>query len=66
MDYTTAKPKQILEHFISLIEGTKDQNVHNSGQYFFVSFEHNGINVSYRFKREGANAIERSIKALKG
>lgn len=66
MNFQEAKPKQILDHFRSLIEGTKDQNVHQHGDYFFVSFEHNGINVSYRFKREGASAIERSIKALKG
>lgn len=66
MKFQEAKPKQILEHFRSLIEGTKDQNVHHHGDYYFVSFELNGINAAYRLKRDGAELVEASIKALKG
>lgn len=66
MNFAAAKPKEILDHFRTVIEGTKDQNVHHHGDYFYVSFEVNGTSVAYRFKREGASSVEASIKALRG
>jgi len=71
VDPTTLKPRQLEAYFRDLllrtfgnsVEDSADVNTH-SGSYY-VSFEVEGIDCAYRFKKKNANKIANVIRSLK-